>query len=295
MSIQETVRSAVSVEERNKKTIRAVFDTFVNRGDFSIVEEIYSPDMIDHQPLPGAPEGLEGVKYTIAGLREGFPDLHVTIEDMSAHGDHVVIHNTWRGTHRGEFLGMPPTGRYIEFQGVVVWRLLDDGLIAERWGIGVESNMLSVLGMRRLAPSARGAARAAARRTVEPATVLLPLPEGGAARWKDVQAEFSGPRLREYEASRRRAGILQESFALQRLGDRDVLVHRLEARDPAGAAKRLGQSRDAFDVWLREAAAEALGADPWESFAAEHAEHAGKTAEREHTWSSVTSELSSAA
>lgn len=285
MSIQEAVRTAVSVEERNKKTIRSVFDTFVNQGDFSIVEKIYSPDMVDHQPLPGAPEGLEGVEYTIAGLREGFPDLHVTIEDMSAHGDHVVIHNTWRGTHLGEFLGMPPTGHYIEFSGVVVWRLLDNGLIAERWGIGVESNMLSVLGMRRLAPSSRGAARAAARRTVKPATVLLPVPADRVALWKDVQAELSGPRLRDYEASRRRAGILQESFALQRLGGQDVVVHQVEARDPAAAAKRLRESGDAFDVWLRGAAAEVFGADAWEALAEGHA------AEQGHAWSSVTSEL----
>ncbi|MET9958598.1 ester cyclase [Streptomyces sp. NPDC006326] len=285
MSIQETERTGVSVEERNKKTIRSVFDTFVNKGDFSIVDEIYSPDMVDHQPLPGAPEGLEGVKYTIAGLREGFPDLHVTIEDMSAHGDHVVIHNTWRGTHLGEFLGMEPTGRFIEFQGVVVWRLLDNGLIAERWGIGVESNMLSVLGMRRLAPASRGAARAAARRTVKPATVLLPLPEGRAGRWAQVQEELAGARLRAYEASRRRAGILQESFAVQELGGQDVVVLQLEARDPAGAAKRLRDSEDPFDVWLRQEAGEVFGTDPWARLAQ------GGAAEQGHSWSSVTAEL----
>ncbi|MFD7028969.1 ester cyclase [Streptomyces sp. NPDC059917] len=293
MSIQETERAEVgiavsvgeSVEERNKKTIRSVFDTFVNRGDFSIVERIYSPDMIDHQPLPGAPEGLEGVTYTIAGLREGFPDLHVTIEDMSAAGDHVVIHNTWRGTHLGEFLGMPATGQFIEFTGVVVWRLLENGLIAERWGIGVESNMLEVLGMRRLAPSARGAAKAAARRTVKPATVVLELPAGRAERWQEVQAQLSGERLREYEASRRRAGILQESFAVQELGGRSVVVLQLEARDPAGAAKRLRESGNAFDVWLRGAAGEVFGADPYAALAE------GGAAEQGHGWSSVGAEL----
>lgn len=281
----ETGRTGLSVEERNKRTIRSVFDTFVNKGDFSIVDEIYSPDMVDHQPLPGAPEGLEGVKYTIAGLREGFPDLHVTIEAMSAHRDHVVIHNTWRGTHLGNFLGMEPTGKSIEFQGIVVWRLLDNGLIAERWGVGVDSNMLSVLGMRRLAPAARGAARAEARRTVKPATVLLPLSEGRAERWARVQAELSGARLREYEASRRRAGILQESFAVQELGGRDVVVLRVEARDPAGAAKRLRESGDAFDVWFREEAAEVFGTDPWARFTD------GGAAEQGHSWSSVTAEL----
>ncbi|MFE7135950.1 ester cyclase [Streptomyces sp. NPDC057638] len=142
MAHQETL------EQRNKRIIRRVFDEFVNGGDFSVVEEIYRTDMVDHQPLPGAPEGLAGVRYTVAGLRAGFPDLHVTIEDMSAHGDHVAIHNTWRGTHLGDFLGLAPTGRAIESRGVVVWRLAD-GLIAERWGIGVRSGLLARLGGRR--------------------------------------------------------------------------------------------------------------------------------------------------
>ncbi|BAW06000.1 ester cyclase [Nocardia seriolae] len=132
--------------EANARIIRRVFDEFVNRGDFSVVDEIYSPAMVDHQPLPGAPDGSEGVKYTIAVLRQGFPDLHVTIEALSAHADYVVIHNTWRGTFTGEFLGMDPTGEAIEFHGVVVWRLAN-GLIEERWGIGVESSMLEALGL----------------------------------------------------------------------------------------------------------------------------------------------------
>jgi predicted ester cyclase len=285
MSTHETVPAGESVEERNKRTIRLVFDSFVNRGDFSVVDEIYSPDMVDHQPLPGAPEGLEGVRYTIAGLREGFPDLHVTIEDISAHDDHVVIHNTWRGTHLGEFLGIAPTGRFIEFHGVVVWRLLDDGLIAERWGIGVESNMLGELGMRRLAPNARGSARAAARRTVRPAQTLLPLAAHQRARFQELRAELAADRLRAYETSRRRAGIAHESFDLQRLGGQDVVVHRIEARDPAAAARLLLASDDPFDQWLRETAGQVFGQDPYAALADQGAPGPG------HTWSSVTSEL----
>ncbi|MFF0636217.1 ester cyclase [Nocardia sp. NPDC004151] len=145
----------VFTAEENARIIRRVFDEFVNQGDFSVVDEIYSPDMVDHQPLPGAPDGTAGVKYTIAGLREGFPDLHVTIEALSAHADYVVIHNTWRGTFTGEFLGMDPTGEAIEFKGVVVWRLAD-GLICERWGIGVESAMLEALGLGWLMSGALG-------------------------------------------------------------------------------------------------------------------------------------------
>ncbi|MDO0937278.1 ester cyclase [Streptomyces sp. DG2A-72] len=273
-----------TTETRNKAIIRRVFDEFVNQGDFSVVDEIYSDDMIDHQPLPGAPEGLEGVRYTIAGLREGFPDLHVTIEDMSAHADHVVIHNTWRGTHLGEFLGMAPTGQSIGFRGVVVWRL-KDGLICERWGIGVESNMLAELGMRRLAPAARGKAHAARRTGVSTVTGLLPVRQGRAEAWKRLQAELSGPRLREYEASRRRAGIVKESFWKQDSNGTEVVVHSLEARDPGLAGRRLRESKDPFDIWLRETALDVYGIDPW----AELAE--GRAAEAGHGWSSVTAEL----
>ncbi|GGJ51379.1 ester cyclase [Streptomyces brasiliensis] len=285
MPTQQTVLTGESVEERNKKTIRSVFDVFVNKGDFSIVDKIYSPGMIDHQPLPGATEDLDGVRYTIAGLRAGFPDLHVTIEDMSAHADYVVIHNTWRGTHLGEFLGMAPTGQYIEFKGVVVWRLLDNGLIAERWGIGVESNMLEVLGMRRLAPSARGAARSQARRNDRPGSVLVPLLPGKAERWAAVQAELGAARRPAYEASRRRAGIVRESFARQRVGGQDVVVLQVESRDPALSGRKLRDSAHEFDVWLRDAAAEVFGSDPWAALAE------GGAAEQGHLWSSVTSEL----
>ncbi|MGV9290781.1 ester cyclase [Streptomyces sp. NPDC003719] len=285
MSARTTVLTGESVEERNKRTIRSVFDEFVNKGDFSLVDEIYSPDMIDHQPLPGAPEGPEGVKYTIAGLREGFPDLHVTIEDMSAHADHVVIHNTWRGTHLGDFLGIAPTGRSIEFRGVVVWRLLDNGLIAERWGIGVESNMLEVLGMRRLAPAARSSARATARGAARPASVLLALPDAHAERWARVRAELAGDRLRAYEASRGRAGVRRESFTTRELDGRQVVVLQLESRDPAAAARRLRDSQDAFDQWLRAEATAVFGTDPWAELA-----DAG-TAGQEHLWTSVTAEI----
>jgi steroid delta-isomerase-like uncharacterized protein len=142
--------------ERNRATIRRVFDDFINPGNFSVVDEIYRTDVIDHEPIPGAPRGREGVKYTIGKLRSAFPDLRVVIEDMSADGDHVVIHNTWHGTHRGEFLGLAPTGTVIRSKGIVIWRL-QDGLIAERWAHAVGSNMLAALGMDLPRPGRRAA------------------------------------------------------------------------------------------------------------------------------------------
>ncbi|MBT2212407.1 ester cyclase [Actinomadura sp. NEAU-AAG7] len=271
------MRDEHSLAERNKATIRRVFDEFVNKGDFSIVDEIYRPDMIDHQPLPGAPASVPGVKHTIAGLRAGFPDLHVTIEDMSAHEDYVVIHNTWRGTHLGDFLGAAPTGRAITSRGVVVWRLAD-GLIAERWGIGVESNMLAALGMRRLGRRSRAGRPAEnAGPSAEPAVNVLPLLPGCEGRWRTLRHELASTRLREYEESRRRTGIVRESFWLRRAGETDVVIHYLEARDPRLAGRRLRDSAEPFDTWLRGVATELHGLDPW-------AELAGGATPAVHAW-----------
>jgi predicted ester cyclase len=262
-----------NTEERNKATIRRVFAEFVNQGDSSLVDELYRPDVIDHAGLPGAPEGAEGVKYTIAGLREAFPDFHVTIEDISAHDDMVVIHNTWRGTHRGDLLGIAPTGRTFLSVGIVIWRLDEEGRIAERWEHGVASNMFAALGMRMLAPRKGG------RRTVEGArsvTRTVPLNKGKPMAWHRLTAELQGPRRREYEASRRRLGITHEVFRIDPRPDRNYVIVHFETVDPERTRKRWTESKHPFDQWLREQILDIHGEDPWAGPAASH-EAAGLT------------------
>lgn len=246
--------------EANKAIIRRVFDEFVNQGDFSILDEIYRDDIIDHQPLPGAPDGLEGVKYTIAGLRGGFPDLKVTIEDMSAHADHVVIHNTWRGTHEGEFLGLAPTGKRIDSKGVVIWRL-EEGRIAERWGIGVDSNMLVQLGVGKMGPRPKGRVRA----VDVPSVLTCPILPGRTEQWRQVHAELGGERKADYQVSRKAAGISRE--LLWCAGD--LAIYHLEAADPKHSRQVLSTSTTPFDTWLREQLTEIHGRDPWQESPAE--------------------------
>jgi len=132
--------------EHNLEIVRSVYDGFVNKGDTTVCDRHYRTDVVDHQGLPGAPDGIDGVKYTIAGLRAAFPDLHVSIDASSAHDDYVVIHCTWRGTFLGTLLGVAPTGAPVEFRGVVVWRL-EAGRMAERWAIGVDNGMMEALGL----------------------------------------------------------------------------------------------------------------------------------------------------
>lgn len=249
-----------STEERNMATIRRVFAEFVNQGDSSLVDELYRPDIIDHAGLPGSPEGAEGVKYTIAGLREAFPDFHVTIEDISAHDDMVVIHNTWRGTHRGELLGIAPTGRTFLSVGIVIWRFDKEGKVAERWEHGVASNMFAALGMRMLAPRKGGRRAVEGTRSV---TRTVPLNNGKPEAWHRLTAELRGARRREYEASRRRLGITHEVFRVDPRPDRDHVIVHFETVDPERTRKRWTESKHPFDLWLREQILDIHGEDPW--------------------------------
>jgi predicted ester cyclase len=249
-----------STEERNKTSIRRVFAEFVNQGDESVVDELYRPDVVDHAGLPGAPEGADGVKYTIASLRAAVPDFHVTIEDISAHGDMVVIHNTWRGTHLGELLGVAPTGRSFLSVGIVLWRFDEEGRIAERWEHGVTSNMFAALGMRLLAPRKGGRRPAEGAKSV---TRTVPLVDGKPGAWYQLTEELKGPRRLEYEASRRRLGITHEVLRIDPREDRDHVIVHFESSDPERTRKRWTQSEHPFDEWLRARILDIHGEDPW--------------------------------
>ena len=119
--------------ERNMSTARRVFEEVVNQGRFEALEEIYAANVIDHNPLPGAPEGIEGIRYSIGGMRAAMPDLEVTVEAISAHGNRVAVHNTWRGTQRG-LIGIGGRGRNFHSTGVAIFEF-EDGLIVERWAV----------------------------------------------------------------------------------------------------------------------------------------------------------------
>jgi steroid delta-isomerase-like uncharacterized protein len=118
--------------EANKALIREHYDATINAFRPAAIDRQIAADFVDH----GSPEscGPEGVKAHIKALRIAFPDLSVTIEDMVAEGDLVAVRGTWRGTHQGEFRGVPAIGRKVEFGGMVFWRVAG-GQIRERWGL----------------------------------------------------------------------------------------------------------------------------------------------------------------
>ncbi len=132
--------------EQNKVLIVRFVEELFNRGNMGIVGEIFAPDFIEHEQLPpGIPNGREGVKVLTTMLRSAFPDFKATIDDILAEGDKVVIRMTWSGTHKGEFMGVPATGKRVSF-GVIDIIRITNGKLVEHWGQMDSMSLMQQLG-----------------------------------------------------------------------------------------------------------------------------------------------------
>jgi steroid delta-isomerase-like uncharacterized protein len=118
--------------EANKDLIRTYVETIFNQRQVDRAEELVAPDYIDHAALPGQAPGLEGAKQKWAMYLAGIPDLRVTIEELVAEGDKVAVRRSYAGTHQGELLGIPATGKQLQLGGISIFRLAG-GKIAEHW------------------------------------------------------------------------------------------------------------------------------------------------------------------
>lgn len=248
------------MSEGNKAVVRRVFDEILNGRNLELIDELYLPNIVDHDPLPGAGPGREGVKHSIGGLLEGFPDLHVTIEDIAAHGNLVTVHNTWRGTQTGRYGGLPATGRSLTFSGVVIWRL-EDGMIAERWAI---LDLVGQLGIARRRRRRSASAALEYESTITPYASLQPIPPDRFDDWVEFNEQLKGPRREEYIASRTRLGVRRELAWLvvwPRTGDTRHEIVYYEIEDLIRFGYGLATSEDPFDEWFRERVAYLHGYD----------------------------------
>ena len=132
--------------EQNKALIVRFVEELFNRGNMGIVGEIFAPDFIEREQLPpGIPDGREGVKVLTTELRSAFPDFKATIDDILAEGDKVVIRMTWSGTQKGEFMGVPATGKRVSF-GVIDIIRITNGKLVEHWGQMDSMSLMQQLG-----------------------------------------------------------------------------------------------------------------------------------------------------
>jgi predicted ester cyclase len=120
--------------EENKAIARRVYE-IVSTEDFGRAREIVDPEAPDNELLPDDPPAklIDTFKETFSEAREGFPDLSITVEDMMAEGDRVAARVILRGTHRGEFQGIAPTGERLEVRAIDMFRI-SNGKVVEHWG-----------------------------------------------------------------------------------------------------------------------------------------------------------------
>jgi len=129
-----------------KNVIRRYFEELFNRGRLDVVDELLHPDYVNGSPSPGLPPGREGVRIVVASLRTAFPDLHYEIEELVAGEDAVAVRTTMRGSHRGDFFGLPPTGRSFEVQQMTIERFRE-GKIVGHHRVTDELSLLKQLGV----------------------------------------------------------------------------------------------------------------------------------------------------
>ena len=118
--------------EANKLTMQR-FVEFINTASEALADELISPNAIFH--VPGSPQpmrGPGGYLAIIAMMREGFPDIQWTLDEMVAERDKVAARFTMLGTHQGRFLGVPPTGKKIAVQAMNMYRLSNGQFVEER-------------------------------------------------------------------------------------------------------------------------------------------------------------------
>lgn len=146
-ALRRALRAAeVTMIDKNKRLVRQVYEDIRSGGNVELVDEIFSPEYVGHDPTaqPEEVRGPEGFKEQTLGYRSVFPDLRFTI-DALAEGDEVFVRWTARGTHHGSMTGESPTGNEIEVTGFGSWRI-EAGQVAEHWGVFDVMGLLRAIG-----------------------------------------------------------------------------------------------------------------------------------------------------
>jgi steroid delta-isomerase-like uncharacterized protein len=116
--------------EGNKQFMQRFVEEVINKKNVDAVDQLVAEDFVEHVPFPGQGPGREGLKHVISTFLSAFPDIQWILEEQIAEGQKVVSRFTMTGTHYGEFLGIPPTGRSVKVWGVVI-DVVKDGKFAE--------------------------------------------------------------------------------------------------------------------------------------------------------------------
>ena len=129
----------------HETTMRRAYE-LISAGEIDAFVAHLADDFVEHEELPGLEQSKEGVRQLFHRYRAAFPDLRMEPEDVLVSGDKAVARVRATGTHQGEFLGMPATGKRIEVAVIDIMRFGDDGLVHEHWGLFDSLGMMQQLG-----------------------------------------------------------------------------------------------------------------------------------------------------
>ncbi len=134
------------MSEENKALIQRFVEEAFNKGNVDVSDEVYSPTFVSHEPTGPVERSPEYVKNFVNTYLSAFPDGRTTIEDMVAEGERMAYRWTYRGTHQGELMGVPPTGREVRVTGITIDRI-SGAKIEEEWNNFDQLGLLQQLGV----------------------------------------------------------------------------------------------------------------------------------------------------
>lgn len=131
---------------QNEALARRFYDEIVNGRNLDLIDELVSPDFVEHEEFPGLPPGRDGVEAFFGVMFDAFPDLRFDLEEIIATDDTAVARARMRGTHQGTFMDIPATGNQIDVP-MMDWVRIKNGQVVEHWGVTDGGAMMQQLGV----------------------------------------------------------------------------------------------------------------------------------------------------
>lgn len=130
---------------QSKETVRLLIEEVFNKGNLNVLNEVVHENYSYRSPTENM-EGIDDLRAFVMAFRSAFPDLHIGIDGQIAENERACTRITMTGTHKGDFLDLPPTGKSVKLQGVVISQL-EEGLILKEWELLDQLTLLQQLGI----------------------------------------------------------------------------------------------------------------------------------------------------
>lgn len=127
-----------------KDLVLRLYEDVFNAGRLDVIDELLSPDFLEHTPPPGCTPDREGARQWVTMLRRAFPDLDIRPEEILVESDRIAARVAGIGTHAEEFMGVPATGKQVRIWGFDMFTL-KEGRIAEHWSLIDQGSLMAQL------------------------------------------------------------------------------------------------------------------------------------------------------